>query len=233
MVADSNNPTDSLSEKLLINADNLSLIRGQRLLFKELSFTLQQGQAIHLIGHNGSGKTSLFKVLTGMLSPNTGSIELFGKTFAEFEHKDYEKLLYLGHQTAIKHELTVLENLRLNSQLFDKINASDEQLYSALSAVGLERFDEQLAGKLSAGQKRRVMLARLWLSVELSVDDNDTDKPLWLLDEPLTALDVGVIDDLQALIDKHLSFGGGVVFTSHQTFELSHPIQSVVLGESR
>ncbi len=221
--------TDNLSESVLINADDLSLIRGQRLLFKQLSFTLQQGQAIHLSGHNGSGKTSLFKVLTGMLSPSTGELALFGKAFADFEREDYEKLLYLGHQTAIKHELSVLENLRLNSQLFDKINATNEQLYSALSAVGLERFDEQLAGKLSAGQKRRVMLARLWLSV----GDNATDKPLWLLDEPLTALDVGAIDDLQALIDKHLSFGGGVVFTSHQTFELSHPIQSVVLGENR
>ncbi len=219
----------SNTDSLLINADDLSLIRGQRLLFKHLSFTLKSGQAIHLSGHNGSGKTSLFKVLTGMLSPNTGKLEVFGKTFADFERENYEKLLYLGHQTAIKHELSVLENLRLNSQLFDKINASDEQLYSALSAVGLARFDEQLAGKLSAGQKRRVMLARLWLSV----DDNNTDKPLWLLDEPLTALDVGAIDDLQALIDKHLSFGGGVVFTSHQPFELSHPIQSVVLGESR
>ncbi len=217
----------------LITADDLSLIRGQRLLFKQLSFTLKSGQAIHLSGHNGSGKTSLFKVLTGMLSPNTGRLELFGKTFADFEHQDYEKLLYLGHQTAIKHELSVLENLRLNSQLFDKINATDEQLYSALSAVGLARFDEQLAGKLSAGQKRRVMLARLWLSVDISADGGCTDKPLWLLDEPLTALDVGAIDDLQALIDKHLSFGGGVVFTSHQPFELSHPIKSVVLGGSQ
>ncbi len=215
------------TDNLLINADNLSLIRGQRLLFKQLSFTLKKGQAIHLSGHNGSGKTSLFKVLTGILKPNSGSLQVFAKSFADFENKDYEKLLYLGHQTAIKHELSVLENLRLNSQLFDKINASDEQLYAALSAVGLERFDKQLAGKLSAGQKRRVMLARLWLSVGERHTDN---KPLWLLDEPLTALDVGAIDDLQALIDKHLSFGGGVVFTSHQAFKLSHPIQSVKLG---
>lgn len=218
---------DMTNSETLIHADNLSLIRGQRLLFKQLSFELTAGQAIHLSGHNGSGKTSLFKVLMGSLPSDSGVLSVLGKKFADFEGADYQNLLYLGHQTAIKHELTVLENLRLNSELFDKIQATDEQLHTALSAVGLSRFHEQLAGKLSAGQKRRVMLARLWLTV----NDDKTDKALWLLDEPLTALDVRAIDDLQALFDKHLSFGGGVVFTSHQAFELNHPIQSVVLGE--
>lgn len=214
---------------VLIHAENISLIRGQRLLFKQLSFTLQRGQAIHLSGHNGSGKTSLFKVLTGSLSPDNGVLNVFGKPFADFTGEDYHHLLYLGHQTAIKYELTVLENLRLNSRLFDNIHADAARLHQALSAVGLSRFHEQLAGKLSAGQKRRVMLARLWLTL----DDEQTQKKLWLLDEPLTALDVGAIDDLQVLIDKHLSLGGGVVFTSHQAFVLTHPIQPLVLGETQ
>ncbi len=217
----------SLPADTLICAETLSLVRGQRLLFKNLSFSLKRGQAIHLSGYNGSGKTSLFKVLTGLLAVDRGELKLLGKSPKYLEPEDYRQLLYLGHQTAIKHELTVLENLRLNSLLFDRVKATHEQLMIALAAVGLAQFSEQLAGKLSAGQKRRVMLARLWLTVSYT----STDKALWLLDEPLTALDVAAIDDLQALIDKHLSLGGGVVFTSHQAFKLSQPIQSVVLGE--
>ncbi len=216
-------------QNTLIAADNLALIRGQRLLFKHLSFTLRKGQAIHLKGDNGSGKTTLFKVLTGILSPDAGEVKVFAKSFSEFDDKDYRNLLYLGHQTAIKHDLTVLENLRLNSRLFDSYQASEKQLQTALSALGLSHCDEQLAGQLSAGQKRRLMLARLWLTV----DDNHTDKSLWLLDEPLTTLDTGAIDSLQALIDQHLSFGGGVVFTSHQAFTLSQPIDSLTLGEQQ
>lgn len=210
----------------LIHADELSLIRGQRLLFKRLSFTLHRGKAIHLKGHNGSGKTSLFKLLNGTLSPDAGTLSVLGKVVNELAHEDYRKLLYLGHKTAIKHELTVMENLQLNSCLFDGLKMDEKQLSAALSAVGLSRFGEQPAGKLSAGQKRRVMLARLWGSV----GEQHTEKPLWLLDEPLTALDIDAIDALQILMDKHLSLGGGVVFTSHQTLNLQHPVETVMLG---
>lgn len=212
--------------KTLIHADKLSLIRGQRLLFKCLSFTLSRGEAIHLKGHNGSGKTSLFKVLNGTLPPDAGTLSILGKAVNDLANEDYKKLLYLGHKTAIKHELTVTENLRLNSRLFDALSLNDEQLSAALAAVGLARFKEQPTGKLSAGQKRRVMLARLWGSV----GERHTDKPLWLLDEPLTALDIDAVEALQTLTDKHLSLGGGVVFTSHQTLHLHHSVKTVVLG---
>lgn len=214
------------TQKHLVYAHNLALTRGQRVLFKQLTFELQAGQAIHLSGPNGSGKTSLFKVLTGSLSPDSGILQILGKNIVDFETEDYQNLFYLGHQTAIKNELTVLENLRLNSELFDQVNTNDEQLHATLSALRMSNFHKQLTGKLSVGQKRRVMLARLWLTI----DENKTSKSLWLLDEPLTALDTEVIHDLQILIDKHLSFGGAVIFTSHQDLELSHPIQSVVLG---
>lgn len=215
--------------KTLIVANELGLIRGQRLLFKNLSFSLNVGEAIHLSGQNGSGKTSLFKILTGALTANQGVLTLLGKSPADFDSEDYRQLMYLGHQTAIKHELTVMENLRLNSQVFDNIKAATTQLKQALSTVGLERFAEQLAGKLSAGQKRRIMLARLGLCL----NDKRTTKKLWLLDEPLTALDVAAIDASQAQIDRHLSLGGGVVFTSHQALHLSHPVQSLCLGEAQ
>lgn len=210
----------------LIDAKNLALIRGQRLLFKNLSFKLHSGQAIHLSGHNGSGKTSLFKVLNGLLPASKGSLYCLGKKISQLDNTDHQKIIYLGHQTAIKQELSVIENLRLNSQLFDGLDNSEEALQKALSTVGLQRFADQLAGKLSAGQKRRAMLARL----SLVSDGQQLIKPLWLLDEPLTALDVGAVDNLQALIEQHLSLGGGVIFTSHQAFSLSASVQTLTLG---
>lgn len=218
--------SELVAENVLINAEGLSLIRGQRLLFKQLSFRLQVGEAIYLSGHNGSGKTSLFKLLTGALSPDAGQLTILGKPSHELAAEDYQQLLYLGHQTAIKHELSVVENLRLNATVFDRVQPNDTEIAAALSAVGLSKFSAQFAGKLSAGQKRRVMLARLWLVM----NEAATQKKLWLLDEPLTALDVDAIDVLQAQIDQHLSLGGGVIFTSHQAFQLSHPIRDVRLG---
>lgn len=214
--------------KTLITAEQLAFIRGERLLFKKLSFTLYAGQAMHVIGQNGSGKTSLFKVLMGVLPVDTGNLCVLGKKSTDWEQADYANIIYLGHKTAIKHELSVLENLSLNSELFDHVKASHEQLLMALSAVGLSAFPQQLAGKLSAGQKRRLMLARLWLTVH----ETQTEKALWLLDEPLTALDSGAIKALQTLIEQHLSLGGGVVFASHQALKLDYPIHSIMLGKS-
>lgn len=213
----------------LIEADKLSLIRGQRLLFKNLSLTLERGEAIHLVGDNGSGKTSLFKVLTGLLAPDSGRLKLMGKPVADCLAADYQQLIYLGHQTAIKQELTVSENLRLNAALFDCFQATNQQLSIALESVGLARFSQQMAGCLSAGQKRRVMLARLWLLL----DSNQTLKSIWLLDEPLTALDVKVIEDLQVLIARHLALGGGVIFTSHQRLDLTVTVKKQPLGVLR
>lgn len=213
--------------KALIVAEQLALIRGERLLFKNLSFRLNAGQAIHIIGQNGSGKTSLFKVLMGILPVDKGVLYLLGKKNTDLELEDYTNILYLGHKTAVKHELTVLENLCLNSKLFDKINANRQQLLVALSAVGLSQFHEQLAVQLSAGQKRRLMLARLWLTVH----KENTEKALWLLDEPLMALDTAAIRALQTLIERHLSLGGSVVFASHQTLNFDHPLHSITLEE--
>lgn len=214
--------------KTLIVAEQLALVRGERQLFKNLSFTLHAGQAIHITGQNGSGKTSLFKVLMGVLPVDKGNLYLLSKKTSNWEQTDYINILYLGHETAIKHELTVLENLCLNSELFDQVKATHAQLLTALSAVGLSAFHEQLAGKLSAGQKRRLMLARLWLTVH----EAHTEKVLWLLDEPLTALDNVAIKALQTLIEQHLSLGGGLVFASHQAFRLDYPIHSIILGQS-
>lgn len=207
--------------KNIISVKNLALLREQRLLFKELNFTLQEGKAIHLTGSNGSGKTSLFKILTGTLPPSFGELTIFNKNFTEFETEDWQNIFYLGHQNPIKPQLTVIENLRLNSTIFDSIKATNKDLENALIQVNLLPYQGQTANKLSAGQKRRISLARLWLIM----NDKETHKKLWLLDEPLTALDVDFVKKLEQQIAKHLQLGGSIIFTSHQPLSLSTEVQ--------
>ncbi len=220
------NPLTTQSLSPLIEVNDLALIRGNRRLFKGLSFSLHPGQAVHLRGKNGSGKTSLFKVLTGTLAPTAGELKLFDNYLKEFEFSDYHKLLYLGHQSAIKHNLTVAENLVFNAKLFDGLAVDKAQLQYALSAVGLWAFRSQPARQLSAGQQRRIMLARLWVALA----QGKSKKALWLLDEPLTALDADFIKVLQVHIAEHLTLGGGVMFTSHQALTLGREIQTLDLG---
>lgn len=192
----------------LLQAEKLALIRGRRRLFKGLSVTLHGGCALHIAGANGSGKTSLLRVLAGLLAADEGAIKVNGD------------VLYLGHQTAVKPTLTVAENLRFSSVLFDQTAVTEQQLSAALSTLDLQRFADYACGKLSAGQQRRVMLARLWLS----------NKAIWLLDEPLTALDSHSSIAVQQRINTHLAQGGGVIFASHQTLALNYPVISVDLG---
>lgn len=204
----------------LIDCDNIALFRGHRLLFKQLSFCLDRGQAIHLVGSNGAGKTSLFKVITGQLQVQQGGIKLFDKTHAELSANDYYRLIYLGHKAAVKEELTVKENILFNAEIFDGDKVTSTQLAETLDMIGLSQFIDQPVGKLSAGQKRRVLLARLWLN------DNKT---LWLLDEPLTALDTATVAKVEARIDDLLTKGAGVIYTSHQPLSLQQPSTSLQL----
>ncbi len=204
----------------LIDCDNIALFRGHRLLFKQLSFSLESGQAIHLVGSNGAGKTSLFKVITGQLQVQQGSVTLFGKPHASLVANDYFRLIYLGHKAAVKEELTVKENILFNAEIFDGEKVTQAQLEETLDIIGLAQFINQPVGKLSAGQKRRVLLARLWLN------DNKT---LWLLDEPLTALDTATISKVEARIDSLLTKGAGVIYTSHQPLSTQLPTTSLQL----
>lgn len=205
-----------MTQHPLIHADNLALVRNHRLLFTALSVSLAPGQAIHLCGKNGSGKTSLLKVLMGLLAPSAGHI---ARTTSAADQGG-KITCYLGHQTPIKEALTVTENLYLNAQLFECLPQAAIDAETLLTAVGLWDFRQQLAGDLSAGQKRRLLLARLWTISHRS----PFFKPLWLLDEPLVALDSDFIDVLQSHIDDHLAHGGGVIFTSHQPLVLAHRI---------
>ena len=160
-------------------------------------------------GENGAGKTSLLRLLVGLMAPAEGEIRWNGedvRTLAEEYHRD---ILFLGHHGAVKEELTALENLQLASQLDGEV-LTDREALAALHRFGLKGREELPVRFLSAGQKRRVLLARLVTK----------KAKFWILDEPFTALDVKAVDMLSALIGEHLAAGGMAVLTSHQAMPI-------------
>ena len=185
---------------LLLEADNLTLLKGSSLLLRRYQINIAAGQIIHLTGDNGSGKTTLLQALAGLITPQGGSIR---------RHAPH---LYLGHRPGIKSTLTARENLRYAARLYHGMNGSglEARLDAALAAVALNAHDDRQSRQLSAGQQRRCQLARLWL---------DTP-PLWLLDEPLTALDATTSATLLARLEAHRQNGGAVIITSHQSLKL-------------
>jgi heme exporter protein A len=201
-----------------LRASQLALIRGERLLFKRCQFSVGNGDALQIRGANGAGKTSLLRVLCGVLEPDTGELYWNNSPITEVRADFYRNSIYLGHNPGIKERLTVLENLQFYSNLRKtQPSLSFEQ---AIRQVGLTGFENEYAAYLSQGQKRRVGLARLLLE----------PVALWILDEPLVALDVDAQDWLASLIDQHLDEGGGVIFTSHQPLNLRHSPQELMLG---
>lgn len=206
---------------MTLEVKNLQCIRGDRELFVNLSFRLDPSQLLMLEGANGSGKTTLIRTLCGLYLQEQGDI-LWNDVSIQKLDEDYRReLLYLGHLNAIKADLTVLENLRINARL-SGYKASDEELMQALDTIGLFAFEDFPARQLSQGQKRRVALARLLVN----------KAKLWILDEPFVALDVGAVELLQTIIAKHVQDGGMVILTTHQEVPLtSGKIQRLRLGE--
>ncbi len=191
----------------MLEAANLTCQRGERTLFSGLSFTLAPGELLQVGGANGSGKTSLLKLLCGLSPPLTGTIHWQG---AAARGEDFRrKLLYLGHQNAVKEELSALENLRVACDLAGE-PLNEAQALSALGEIGLAGREHLPAKVLSQGQKRRVTLARLLLS----------RAPLWILDEPLTALDVLAVELIQSRLAQHIAQQGMVVLTTHQALQV-------------
>ena len=205
-----NPPSFILDFLFMLEVSNLACSRGDHRLFSGLSFTLHPGQIMQVQGANGSGKTSLLRTLCGFLMPDEGTITWRGENTRDLDEDYHAEMLYLGHLNAIKDELSALENLRISAGL-SGIELDEKEAIAALRHMGL-RGREMLPTKvLSQGQRRRVALARLLVS----------DARLWILDEPLTALDVGAVAQIQELIAEHLAQQGMVIFTTHQPLQVA------------
>lgn len=194
---------------------NLCCIRDDRILFENLSFKLNAGQVLLLEGKNGSGKTSLLRLLCGFREPDGGEIFWCDESIRESQF--YASVAYVGHLDGVKKELTVIENLRMSLSL-SPVGSFD--ILQALEKVRLAGYQDVLVQSLSAGQKRRVSLARLLI----------TRNDLWILDEPFTSLDVEGIAEIESLMSEHIGNGGMIVLTSHHDIALSGTeIQRILL----
>lgn len=189
---------------------DLACERDWRLLFEHLQVSVRPKDMLQVSGPNGSGKTSLLRLMSGLMRPTAGDVLINGVSIQQKRNELASNLLWLGHAAGIKGLLTAEENLTWLSALHH--GASREQIWQALAAVGLAGFEDVPCHTLSAGQQRRVALARLYLA---------NVPALWILDEPFTALDKQAVTQLELHLAQHCNNGGMVVLTTH------HPLQNV------
>ena len=185
-------------------------MRGDRRLFSGLDFAVSPGTFVQLTGPNGSGKTSLLRILCGLLAPAEGEITFEGANIRSLGEEYFTSVTYLGHRHGVKDELSAVENLRISNAL-NGIAISIDQARAALEKLGLAGRESLPARLLSEGQRRRVALARLLVC----------NTKLWLLDEVMTSLDKGAVALVRSLIENHLTSGGIAVVATHQELELS------------
>lgn len=202
----------------MLEASNLECQRGEKRLFHGVSLRVDAGACLMVQGANGSGKTSLLRMLCGLSSPASGEIRWRGTPIKALAEEYFAELLYCGHAGAVKDELTALENAQLSATLAGT-PVDAEAARAALRRFGLKGREDLPVRVLSAGQKRRVALARLVLE----------KRALWVLDEPLTALDKTAVTTLCELIDAHLAEGGMAVLTSHQALPLAARVEPLRL----
>ena len=185
-------------------------MRGDRRLFSGLDFSLPSGTYVKLTGPNGSGKTSLLRILCGLLSPAEGKVLWQGADIRSLHEDYFAAVTYLGHRPGVKDELSALENLRIANAV-NGVEVSRQDALAALERMGLAGRESLPARFLSEGQRRRVALARLLVC----------HTRLWLLDEVLTSLDKGAVALVRSLIEEHLNRGGIAIVATHQELELS------------
>jgi len=194
----------------MLEALSVGCVRGERLLFSDINFSLLPGNVVQLTGANGSGKTSLLRIVCGLLAPTAGEIRWQGTNIRSLG-EDYSKSLsYVGHRNGVKEELTPIENLRISNGLAG-ILLTLAEAKTALEKIGLTGRDTLPARLLSEGQRRRLALARLLTS----------GARLWVLDEVLTSLDRSAVAIMKSLIGEHLQNGGMAIIATHQELDLS------------
>jgi len=196
----------------MLEVINLTCVRGTRRLFKELSFSAESGELVELRGPNGSGKTSLLRILCGLAMPAAGEVRWNGTGIRSLGEEYFGAVAYLGHQNAVKDELTAIENLRISSAVcgyaLDKNEAQE-----ILKRVGLTQQQNLPARVLSAGQRRRLAMTRL-LTLKAR---------LWILDEVLTSLDDAAMNLSREFISEHLKQDGIAIVATHQDLGLAAP----------
>ena len=204
----------------MLEVTNLGYERNERYLFQHLNFRLMEGDALRIIGPNGSGKTTLLKTLTGLIVPTEGNVCWQQQSIYRYRSDFYAQLLYLGHLCGVTLQLTPRENLAYQQGASSQL-LPEAALYDALAQTGLGDDSNTPCYLLSAGQQRRVALARLLLSTA----------KLWILDEPLTALDPEGIELIEKLIARHLHHQGMIIITSHQPLSWENTLpQEIILA---
>lgn len=203
----------------MLEIQTLECVRDDRLLFSELSFSVAEAEVLQIEGPNGSGKTSLLRIICGLRLPEAGQVMWQGEPISSNREDFYANMVYIGHLPCIKADLTVLENVR---SLLDtrSLTLSNVVIEAALAKVGLASYEDVPGKALSSGQRRRILLAFIELA----------QARLWILDEPLTALDVQGVALMESMILEHRQAGGSVVFTTHHGMQLDCDMRSVQLG---
>ncbi len=206
----------------LLEAKDLFCERDERVLFEGLSFSLNSGEVLQVEGPNGSGKTTLLRILSGLSRAYEGELYWKGEALGQVRDDYLESLLYFGHLPGVKATLSPEENLHWYAALHPLTDTITEQIYDALAKVGLAGYEDVPCHSLSAGQNRRVSLARLYLS----------RAPLWILDEPFTAIDKRGVAAKEKLIEQHAGDGGSVILTTHHELSINN-LRQISLGDAK
>jgi heme exporter protein A len=202
----------------MLTVSHLFCERDERVLFKNLHFELKIGEILQIEGQNGSGKTTLLRILSGLSDAYEGEVFWHNTLLSKTLESYYLSMLYVGHLTGVKGALTPEENLEWMAHLSPHLTKISR--LEALKKVGLYGFEDVPCHSLSAGQQRRVGLARLYLS----------SAPLWILDEPFTALDKKGVMEKEALIAEHIQSGGSVILTTHHALNIpNHTVRHLNL----
>ncbi len=203
-----------------LSVQQLCCFRDDRELFRDLNFTLESGQALFIEGRNGSGKTSLIRILTGLRPPESGEVVWCGENINRLGHEYCRHFVYVGHLNGVKENLSVIENLKMARVLGQ--TSSGLALDAALEQVHLTHFEDSMVHTLSAGQHRRLALARMLV----------IGSPLWIMDEPFTALDKYGVELFESLLKTHTDNGGMAVMTSHHEMNLQDvDVKVLTLGK--